>query len=100
MSLSSENIKFIDNYLKNSEVIYYDIRMEMLDHVASAVEQKDVTSGDANGHAEIVLDPADTDNVTPGKYFYDIKVEEASGAIYKLDEGKITIDGSPTNRMA
>jgi len=40
VSLSSENIKFIDNYLKNSEVIYYDIRMEMLDHVATAVEQK------------------------------------------------------------
>ena len=40
MSLSSENIKFIDNYLKSSEVIYYDIRMEMLDHVATAVEQK------------------------------------------------------------
>ena len=40
MSLSSENIKFIDNYLQNSEVIYYDIRMEMLDHVATAVEQK------------------------------------------------------------
>lgn len=40
MSLSSENIKFIDNYLRNSEVIYYDIRIEMLDHVATAVEQK------------------------------------------------------------
>ena len=40
MSLSKENIKFIDNYLKNSEVIYYDIRMEMLDHIATAVEQK------------------------------------------------------------
>ena len=38
--LTSQNIKFIDNYLKNSEVIYYDIRMEMLDHVATAVEQK------------------------------------------------------------
>lgn len=40
MKLSKENIQFIDNYLKNSEVIYYDIRMEMLDHVATAVEQK------------------------------------------------------------
>ncbi len=40
MKLTSQNIQFIDNYLKNSEVIYYDIRMEMLDHVASAVEQK------------------------------------------------------------
>jgi hypothetical protein len=40
MKLTTENIQFIDNYLKNSEVIYYDIRMEMLDHVATAVEQK------------------------------------------------------------
>lgn len=40
MKLNKEDIQFIDNYLKNSEVIYYDIRMEMLDHVATAVEQK------------------------------------------------------------
>ena len=40
MKLSKENIQFIDNYLKNSEVIYYDIRMEMADHISSAIEQK------------------------------------------------------------
>ncbi|MFD2892262.1 hypothetical protein ACFS5J_09585 [Flavobacterium chuncheonense] len=40
MKLSKENIKFIDNYLINSEVAYYDVRIEMLDHVAAAVEQK------------------------------------------------------------
>jgi hypothetical protein len=40
LKLTPENITFIDNYLKNNEVIYYDIRMEMLDHVATAVEQK------------------------------------------------------------
>jgi hypothetical protein len=40
MKLTSENIDFINNYLKNSEVIYYDIRMEMLDHIATAIEQK------------------------------------------------------------
>ena len=40
MKLTLQNLQFIDNYLKNSEVIYYDIRMEMLDHVATAVEQK------------------------------------------------------------
>ena len=40
MKLTTENIQFIDNYLKNSEVIYYDIRVEMIDHVATAVEQK------------------------------------------------------------
>ena len=36
--LTPQNIQFIDNYLKNSEVIYYDIRMEILDHVATALE--------------------------------------------------------------
>lgn len=40
MKLTPQKIQFIDNYLKNSEVIYYDIRMEMLDHVATALEQK------------------------------------------------------------
>ena len=40
MKLTLQDIQFIANYLKNSEVIYYDIRMEMLDHVATAVEQK------------------------------------------------------------
>ncbi len=40
MKLTKDNIQFIDNYLKNSNVIYYDIRMEMLDHIATAVEQK------------------------------------------------------------
>lgn len=40
MKLAKENIQFIDNYLKNSGVVYYDIHMEMLDHVATAVEQK------------------------------------------------------------
>jgi hypothetical protein len=40
MKLTTENIQFIDNYLKNSDVVYYDIRMEILDHVATAVEQK------------------------------------------------------------
>lgn len=40
MKLSQENIQFIDRYLKNSGVEYFDIRMEMLDHVATAVEQK------------------------------------------------------------
>jgi len=38
--LSKEELEFIDNYLKNSGVEYIDVRLEMLDHVASAVEIK------------------------------------------------------------
>ncbi|WP_412476891.1 hypothetical protein [Flavobacterium sp. TBRC 19031] len=40
MKLSQEEIKFIDTYLESSEVIYSDIRQEMVDHIATAVEEK------------------------------------------------------------
>lgn len=38
MKLSSQNIQFIDTYLKNSDIQFIDVRMEMVDHVASEVE--------------------------------------------------------------
>tara|TARA_R110002033_G_scaffold169897_4_gene211469 strand:+ start:6940 stop:7581 length:642 start_codon:yes stop_codon:yes gene_type:complete len=40
MKLNKEQIHFIDTYLKNSGIEFIDIRMEMLDHIASAVENK------------------------------------------------------------
>jgi hypothetical protein len=40
MKLSKENIQSIDNYLKHEQVVYFDIRMEMVDHIANAVEEK------------------------------------------------------------
>ncbi|AWM13684.1 hypothetical protein DI487_07290 [Flavobacterium sediminis] len=40
MKLTKENIVLVDNYLQNNGVVYYDIRMEMVDHVATAVEEK------------------------------------------------------------
>lgn len=41
MKLTETQIKFIDHYLKNSGVEYLDIRYEMTDHVATALEEKD-----------------------------------------------------------
>ena len=38
--LTKENIQFIENYLENSDVFYADIRMEMTDHIASAIEDE------------------------------------------------------------
>jgi len=35
-----EDIQFIDCYLLNSGIVYKDIRVEMIDHVATAVEEK------------------------------------------------------------
>ncbi|HSD14525.1 MAG TPA: hypothetical protein VLB74_07745 [Flavobacterium sp.] len=40
MKLSPKEIQFIDQYLQQAGVIYVDIRYEMVDHVASAVEEK------------------------------------------------------------
>jgi len=38
MNLSKEELQFIDTYLKNSDVICTDVRLELVDHVASAIE--------------------------------------------------------------
>jgi len=65
----------------------------------TAIISKNVTNGDVNGLATILLEPEDTATIIPNKYYYDIKVEQADGEIYKVDEGTIKIDGSPTNRI-
>lgn len=70
----------------------------MLDSDASVL--KNVTDGNSAGEATITINPEDTAELTPGKYYYDIKVEQADGQIYKIDEGTIKLDGSPTNRGA
>lgn len=41
MKLTAEQIQFIDTYLKNSGVEYVDIRFEMTDHVATALEEEE-----------------------------------------------------------
>lgn len=67
---------------------------------SSAVVLKNITDGDSGGNASIIIEPSDTDTLEPGKYYYDIKVEQADGEIYKIDEGTVALDGSPTNRGA
>ena len=39
MELSKEQIQYIDHRLENEGVKYWDIRIEMLDHVISNVEE-------------------------------------------------------------
>jgi hypothetical protein len=67
---------------------------------SNALVLKNVTSGNSDGYAEIVINPADTSNIAPGNYYYDIKVQEAGAEIYKVDEGRFKLDGSPTNRTS
>lgn len=42
--LTKDQIQLIDDYLKKNKVKYWDVRMELLDHVASAIE-KEVENG-------------------------------------------------------
>ncbi len=46
---------------------------------STAVVTKNVTDGTSAGAYTITIDPADTATLTPGKYYYDIKVENADG---------------------
>ncbi|SDG74453.1 hypothetical protein [Winogradskyella thalassocola] len=45
MKLTKEEIQFIDNYLIKNEVKYWDVRLELLDHIVSAVEDKITNDG-------------------------------------------------------
>ena len=45
MKLTKQEIQFIDNYLIKNEVKYWDVRLEILDHIVSAVEVKIVNDG-------------------------------------------------------
>jgi len=40
VKLEKQEIQFINTYLQNSEIEFTDVRMEMVDHVASEVENK------------------------------------------------------------
>jgi uncharacterized protein with PQ loop repeat len=45
MKLIKEEIKFIDNYLIKNEVQFWDVRLELFDHIVSAVEDKIANEG-------------------------------------------------------
>lgn len=53
--LSSDQILFIDTYLENSDIQYVDVRMEMVDHVASAIEGE-MVDGDDRSFYDIFKD--------------------------------------------
>lgn len=69
---------------------------------STAALLKDVTDGTVAGSATITISPSDTATLAPGKYFYDIKVDQNSDGVtvYKVEEGTIELDGSPTNRLS
>jgi hypothetical protein len=53
--LTKDDIQFIDNYLNNSEVVFTDIRLEMVDHVASEIESV-MQDGDTRDFYDVFKD--------------------------------------------
>jgi hypothetical protein len=55
MELTKEDIQFIDTYLENSDIVFADIRMEMVDHVASGIEAQ-IEAGDTRDFYDVFKD--------------------------------------------
>jgi hypothetical protein len=65
---------------------------------AAAIVKKDITLTGNAGSSQIA--PGDVaDTVTPGTYFYDLKVLDANGAIYPIAADKFELKATPTNRL-
>ena len=45
VKLSLKEIRFIENYLIKNEVKYWDVRLELLDHIINSVEEKMTNKG-------------------------------------------------------
>ncbi|MBW2960182.1 hypothetical protein [Mesonia aestuariivivens] len=53
--LTQEEIQFIDNYLKNSGVEYIDTRSEVVDHVASEIENRFIENNTSDFYEEFKM---------------------------------------------
>lgn len=81
--------------------VYFTAKADRYDSDAtdtSAIIQKTITTGTADGKYTITIDPADTATATPASGYYDIKVKNAANEVYLLATGKYKLTGSPTNR--
>ena len=54
MELSKEQIEFIDHRLENDGIKYWDIRIELLDHVVSDIEKRMKVENSENDFKEMV----------------------------------------------
>jgi len=72
-----------------------------MDDSTAVIPPKNITTGNAQGEADIVFTPAETQELEPKEYYYDVKVDEDSDGVhvYTILEGRITLGGSPTNRL-
>lgn len=61
------------------------------DEAAKLEKTADVATSGADGIALFVIEPADTDNISPGAYVYDIVWVLSGGAEYVLETGRVQL---------
>ena len=76
MKLTKEEIKFIENYLIKNEVKYWDVRLELLDHIVSAVEDKITNDGVSFNEALLEVHHGFGNRIHNG-YTYDLDFNKA-----------------------
>jgi hypothetical protein len=60
---------------------------------------KVVITDAANGNTLITLDAANTSNIWPGKYVYDVRMKDSANTITRVVEGIITITPGVTRNV-
>jgi hypothetical protein len=82
--------------------VYFTVKTDEWDEDspdAGALIKKNISdfNNPKSGEVEIKLLPTDT-YVTPGEYYYDVRVKDTAGDVALADDGQCTISGTPTNR--
>jgi hypothetical protein len=74
-------------------LVGYTARSQMRKSYYSSTK-KDFTvtvSQPANGQITMAMSAANTANLTPGRYVYDVEIEDASGDVTRIFEGIVTV---------
>lgn len=101
---------FTVNYERNGDpditgaTIYFtmkSVEYDSDDDDSDAVISKTITihTNPTEGTSSFELTPEDT-YIDPTSYYFDIRIKDADDKVYPIDEGRIKIDGSPTNRAS
>lgn len=67
---------------------------------AVVIKEVTVHTVPEDGQTTIILDPADTDSIAPGQYWYDVQLKRADNTITSLPKGKFIIVSDITRRTS
>jgi len=68
----------------------------LVEKISTDINEIEITNP-TQGEAEIYLIPADTSDLEPGIYFYDVELTTTSGKVYTLVKGELNLLQDVTN---